>query len=92
MQSLIGYDGQYVHSVAVSPESTIAAGDEGGSVKLWVKGGAGSWACVKTLEDHSKTVFAAVFSPNGELLATAGYDKKINLYSFANDFFRMHNW
>jgi len=33
---------------------------------------------------------AVAFSPNGEMLATAGVDTKINVYSVANDFSRMH--
>jgi len=42
------------------------------------------------LEDHDWGVEVVVFSPNGELLATAGYGKKIEVYSVANDFSRMH--
>ena len=53
------------------------------------RGGAGSWACTRTLEDHASFVFAVVFSPNNAVLATAGYDTKIYVYSVANDFFRM---
>ena len=89
-QSLEGHEST-VWSVDISPDSTmIVSGDANVVVKIWKKRGVGSWACVKTLKDYIATVFAVVFSPNGEMLATAGGDKKINVYSVANNFSHMH--
>ncbi len=36
---------------------------------------------VRTVEGHQDTLYAAVLSPNAEVLATAGYDKVIMLWS-----------
>jgi len=81
-----------VNSVAVSPNSiTIAVGDKHGGVKLWRKGGGGMFECTKTLKDRESLMWVVVaFSPNSEMFASGGDDRKINVYSVANDFSRMH--
>jgi len=78
-----------VHCVAVRPD-LLAPGCRNGVVEIWELGGEERWEKKKTLEDHEGSVFAMVFSPNGELLATASEDEKIIVYSVANDFSRMH--
>jgi len=37
---------------------------------------------VQVLEDHTDTIWAVRFSPDGKKLATGSWDKSINLYSF----------
>jgi len=44
---------------------------------------------LKTLTDHSDTVWGAAFSLNGKFLATGADDKKVMLYS-TEDFSTMH--
>jgi len=78
-----------VYSVAASPD-LLASRCESGVVGLWELGGEEKWEKKKSLEDHKGSVYAMVFSSNGEMLATSGMDKKINVYSVANDFSRMH--
>ena len=48
------------------------------------------WACTNTWNHHTYYVYAMVFSPNGEMLATGGNDMKTNVYSVVNGFSRMH--
>jgi len=80
-----------VQSVDISPGSTmIVSSCGGGEVKVWKKREGGRWECSRTLKDHTSFVSAVVFSPNGAMLATAGRDEKIIVYSVANDLFRMH--
>jgi len=88
-EDVYNYD---VYSVAVSPNSTtIAVGDNHGGVKIWRRGTGGRFECTKTWNNDATFVSVAIFSPNGEMLATAGSDKKINVYSVANDFLHMHS-
>ena len=63
-----------------------------GMVKIWKKGGGGSWACTKTLKEKDNVSFALAFSPNGEMLALGGGygDKQLELFSVADDFPLIH--
>ncbi len=46
-------------------------------MKLWnVKTG----ECLKTLQGHTSSVLAITFSPNGQLLASGGYEQTIKLW------------
>jgi len=50
---------------------------------IWSESGeGGEWARVQVLEDHTRTISAVCFSPDGKQLATGSWDKSINLYSF----------
>jgi len=50
---------------------------------IWSEPGeGGEWARVQVLEDHTDTINAVCFSPDGKQLATGSSDKSINLYSF----------
>jgi len=50
---------------------------------IWSEPGeGGEWARVQVLEDHTDTIWAVCFSPDGKQLATGSSDKSINLYSF----------
>lgn len=39
------------------------------------------WRCLRTLEDHSKSVLGVVFSPNGQLIASACEDGTVNVWA-----------
>ena len=87
-QTLVGHDG-YVECVTVSPSgSHIASCDVYGKVMIWSEPGEGDeWARVQVLEDHTSTIRAVCFSPDGKQLATGSGDQsinpnQINLYSF----------
>jgi len=50
---------------------------------IWSEPGeGGEWARVQVLDDHTGTIYAVRFSPDGKQLATGSTDQSINLYSF----------
>ncbi len=59
-----------------------AAGEPGlfGEAILW---DVASGSPLKTFTGHTDSLYAAVLSPNGNLLATGGYDQKIQLWDVA---------
>ena len=68
-----------VHTVAFSPVngSRLASAGGNGVIKLWDLRN----DIVTTLRDHTDTVNAVAFSPNGELLATGGDDWTFRLWN-----------
>ena len=83
VQTLVGHSGD-VRCVTVSPSgSHFASGGSGGKVMIWSEPGeGGEWARVQVLEDHTDTIWAVRFSPDGKQLATGSGDTSINHYSF----------
>jgi len=83
VQTLVGHNGP-VRCVTVSPSSShFASGGDDGEVMIWSESGeGGEWARVQVLEDHTSSIWAVCFSPDGKQLATGSWDKLINLYSF----------
>jgi len=50
---------------------------------IWSEPGeGGEWARVQVLEDHTRTIVAVCFSPDGKQLATGSLDESIKTYSF----------
>ena len=69
--------------VTVSSTGLIASGDGCGRVMIWSESGeGGEWARVQVLEDHTDTILAVRFSPDGKQLATGRDDNLIKTYSF----------
>lgn len=75
---------QQVRDLAFHPSGKWLAaaggtpGAEGGvEVLEWPGGGS-----IRKLRDHQDIVHAAAFDPSGELLATAGADRRVRLYDF----------
>lgn len=77
-------DGQVeaVRAVAVSADGAMVAAAGGlpaqkGEVRVWdVK----ARQVVATIEGHTDCIYAAAFSPDGQMLATASYDKMIYMW------------
>ncbi|WP_063800834.1 nSTAND1 domain-containing NTPase [Mastigocoleus testarum] len=59
----------------------LASASHDGTVKLWNREG----QLLKTLTGHSDFVTSAKFSPDGKILATGGWDKKVILWNFDFD-------
>ena len=74
-----------INSLAFSPDSKRLAAAEGtsgeqGLVRIWTIGQAES----RTIEGHEDSIYAVAFSPSGETLATASYDKLVMLWKAAD--------
>ena len=68
-----------VWDLAFSPDGQfLAAGDQGGSVKIW---DVQKRQVVAELESDSSYVYSVAFSPHGRTLASGGYDGHIKLWT-----------
>ncbi len=66
-----------VWKVAIGSEGTIVSTGQNGTLKLWAKSG----QLLKTLIGHGADVRSVVFSPNGQLIASASLDKTVKIWS-----------
>ncbi|MCA9114615.1 MAG: hypothetical protein KDA79_05980 [Planctomycetaceae bacterium] len=72
-----------VNDVRFSADGSLlvaAAGEAGlfGEALLW---STSDWKLVRTVRGHNDSLFAAVLAPDGQTLATAGYDSAIRLWN-----------
>ncbi len=82
VQTLVGHIG-FVECVTVSPSGSHFASGGDGKMMIWSEPGeGGEWARVQVLEDHTSSIWAVCFSPDGKQLATGSWDKLIKTYSF----------
>ena len=76
LQTLRGHT-DAVNSVAVSVNGTIASASADETVRLWKQTG----QRIATFNEHTDLVRVAVFSPNGQYLASGSVDGTVQVYS-----------
>ncbi len=78
-----------VNSLPISPDSKLfATGNGNGKIKLWdVK--TGKWK--DTFQGHSSSVFALVFSGDGQTLVSGSYEKNIKIWGINGDFTQLRH-
>ena len=73
---------EYVWALAFSRDGKLlAAGDGGGTVKVW---DVQKRQAIARLTGDTTSVYSVAFSPDGRTLASAGYQGQIKLWSVAN--------
>ena len=74
-----------IYSVAVSPvDNTYAAADRAGKIQLWRNNPDGTQQLIRTLPGHQNTISQIKYSPDGKLIASAGWDNLIKLWDAEN--------
>ena len=73
---------EYVWALAFSPDGQLlAAGDGGGTVKIW---DVQQRQVISQLDGDTVSVYTLAFSPDGRTLASAGYDGQIKLWAVSD--------
>ncbi len=82
--SLTGHTGSIadVRFALQGDRLVVAAGEAGiaGEATIWQTS---DWSRVRTLTGHRDSLYGATFSPDGQTLATASYDRDANLWNIA---------
>ena len=75
-----------VNAIQFSPDSQsiLAATGVTGLYGLAIQWDLRTKQKLNELKDHHDVLYAATFSPDGKMIATGGYDRKINLWNSAN--------
>ena len=71
-----------VNSIQFSPDSNsiLAATGVTGLYGVAIQWDLATQKKINEFKDHRDVLYAAIFSPNGAIIATGGYDRKINLW------------
>ncbi|QNL22466.1 hypothetical protein HZR84_11110 [Hyphobacterium sp. CCMP332] len=70
--------GNTIHSLTFNHEGTLlAAGDQQGNIRLW---NTSDYSLENTLEGHSARVHELKFSNNDEMLASASFDRTVQMW------------
>ena len=77
-----GEQAEGIYSVANSPTSPdlYVAADVNGRLNLWHTNAEGGQEIINTLAGHEKTISQIKYSPDGNLIASASWDKTIKLW------------